>query len=137
MNNKGFTLVELLATIVILALVLSIGSFSIITIIKNAKEKNYNSLIDNIKDASELYYQECKYANNSGIACNSNGNITLGELVRYGYLKGNNQAEDNTYTIVNPMNNNDISNCVIAVNYDNGKVNVTAVNTSGGCPTEY
>ena len=41
MNNGGFTLVELLATIVLLALVIGIASYSINAIIKNSQEKNY------------------------------------------------------------------------------------------------
>ena len=40
-NNLGFTLVELIATIVILALVMGISTYSISAIINNAKEKNY------------------------------------------------------------------------------------------------
>ena len=55
MNNKGFTLVELIATILILALVMSIASYSIINVIRNAKQKNYDLLIDHIKEGAELY----------------------------------------------------------------------------------
>ena len=40
LNRKGFTLVELLATIAILAIVMGIATFSITAIIKNSKEKN-------------------------------------------------------------------------------------------------
>ena len=59
-NTKGFTLVELIATIVLLSLVMGIGAFSITQIIKSAKEKDYKLLIENINNAAELYYQECK-----------------------------------------------------------------------------
>ncbi len=64
MNNGGFTLVELLATIVLLALVIGIASYSINAIIKNSQEKNYQLLINNIYDATEVYYQECKFIRN-------------------------------------------------------------------------
>ena len=62
MNKKGFTLVELLATIILLAIVLSLSSIAIIGIINSSKEKNYEQLISNIKDGAEVYYQECKYS---------------------------------------------------------------------------
>ena len=48
MNNKGFTLVELIATIVVLALVMGLASYSIVGIIKRSKEKNYELLVTNI-----------------------------------------------------------------------------------------
>ena len=132
MNKKGFTLVELLATILILAIVLGIGTISITSIIKNSKEKNYKLLVTNIKDAAELYYQECKYSNNSGITCNANGNVKLGDLVTYGYLKGNKQDETNSkkYTIVNPLidkeNESNISCCIIKVEYTNKQIKISA-----------
>ena len=137
MNNKGFTLVELLATILVLALVMSIGTFSVLAILKNAKEKNYNLLLNNIKDASELYYQECKYANsnNSGITCNLT-KTKLGDLVKYGYLKGNSK-KNNEYNLVNPLNDKDISQCKIRIKYNNGSLTITSFTVGGGCPTKY
>lgn len=137
MNNKGFTLIELLATIVILVLVIGLGSYAITNIIKNSKDENYNLLLKNVKDAAELYYQECKFSNNSGITCNSDWQVTLGELVQYGYLKGNSTGSDKKFTIVNPKDNVNIGACKIQIAYSDGKVSVGAVNPSGSCPTAY
>ncbi len=138
-NNKGFTLIELLATIVILVLVIGLGSYAITNIIKNSKEENYKLLVKNVKDAAELYYQECKFANsnNTGITCTSDWTVTLGNLVSYGYLKGNDTDSNKKFTIVNPKDNVNISSCKIKINYSGGKVNVSAVNPSGSCPTSY
>lgn len=138
LNKKGFTLVELIATIVVLALVVSISAYAITNIINSAKEKNYKLLIKNIKDASETYYQECKYkySNNSGITCNDN--VTLQELVNYGYLKGNG-TKDNKMVIVNPKDNINIGECSIAIKYENGKLTITKEKktNNGSCPEEY
>ena len=140
LNNKGFTLVELLATIAILALVMGIATFSITVILNKSKEKNYQLLITSIKDAAETYYQECKYSNNTGINCNKNtdGSLktTLGELLTYGYLKGNDTEGKNVIT--NPQKNNiDISSCSIIIKYNNGSISVendsSIVNDT--CPT--
>ena len=87
-NNKGFTLVELIAAIVLLSLVVGITSYSIIGIINRNKEENYNLLIKNINSAAETYYQECRYSNNDMINCNKIENdeymVSLGDLVNYG-----------------------------------------------------
>ena len=137
LNNKGFTLVELLATIAILAIVMGIATFSITAIIKNSKEKNYQLLITNIKDAAETYYQECKYTNNTGITCTENLNIHLEDLLKYGYLKGNSTDNDKKQTIVNPNDNVDISKCQIKISYSNSTIEVKAITTTGSCPTKY
>ena len=140
MNNKGFTLIELIATIMILALVMSIASYSIINIINRSKEENYNYLLENIRNGAEVYYQECKYANNSGVTCTVNNGsykITLGELLTSGYIKGNGKDNNNNYIIVNPKNNDsDIGDCVINVSFSDGKVKIVP-EPSDGCPTGY
>lgn len=148
MNNKGFTLVELLATIVVLAMVISIGTYAITGIINNAKEKNYQLLITNIKDGAEVYYQECKYsskvATNSGIECKKVAGTNkyeadLGTLVKYGYIKGNDTDNNKKFTISNPKDDKNISTCKINVWFDDSSktLKVSAVNPSGSCPREY
>lgn len=139
MNNKlGFTLVELLATLVVLAIVLSIGAYSIINIIKSSKTENYNVLVKNIKSAAETYYQECKYDNknaiSNGLSCDNTGGtytLTLSEMVQYGYLTSN----DGDTGLKNPKNDDDIGNCKIAISYSNGVVNVVKADSQEKCPT--
>ena len=138
LNKKGFTLVELIATIVVLALVVSISAYAITNIINSAKEKNYELLKKNIKDASETYYQECKY---SDITCNDT--VTLQYLVDYGYLKGNGTEDKKMENvnpkmkIVNPKNNKDIGECSIAVKYENGKLTIESMSDNNSCPNDY
>lgn len=141
-NNKGFTLIELIATLVLLVLVMGIGVFSITKIIENSKNKDYELLIKNIKDASEVYYHECKYGSvDSNIinGCDDLDNVELGTLVKYGYLTGNSKINDGKYTLVNPNDGKSIIDCIIKINYDNdnGKINVSAINQTGSCPTSY
>ena len=142
MNNRGFTLVELLATLIVLALVMSIGSYSIIQLMNNAKEKDYELLINNIKSSVETYYQECRYAQTSGINCptalaNSKYEIVLGDLVKYGFLPGNSTNADGSYELVNTKDSVSIMSCRIRYMYSDGKVIVEAVNPTGSCPTTY
>lgn len=55
MNKKAFTLIELLATIVILSIILSIVVINVSDYINDAKEKSYDTLIKSIKTSTELY----------------------------------------------------------------------------------
>lgn len=118
MNCKGFTLVELLAVIVILAIISSIGGYAVGSYINNAKEKADKLLISNINTAAQLYIDECS----SGISSlcsitpivNGNdkqyimNNISLDTLASYNYLTAtNNQVLDSSQ--------NDIGNCKISI----------------------
>ena len=136
LDNKGFTLVELIATIIVLSIVLGIGAYLMIGLIENSREKDYELLIKNINSAVELYYQECKYGN-VGYDCQNE--ITLGFLVTNGYLKGNSEDNENKFILVNPKDNVNISNCKIKYTYSAGKINVEVVESPGfdSCPDNY
>lgn len=160
LNKKGFTLIELLAAIVLFAIVAGFGTYSITNVIKASKEKNYNLLIKNIKDAAEVYYQECQYGGKEKI--NFNGNnynsnkcnvykdayydgyiITLGDMVENGYLTGNLKNKNGNYKIVNPnKETEDYTNCLIGVEYNNDLKKVRVISAPSGlspayCPDNY
>ena len=87
MNNKGFTLVELLSVIIILTLIMFLVLPNITNMVKN-KETEIDELTFNIiKDATKLYIED-----NNKLYKKINGNkycISLIELVESGYLKEN------------------------------------------------
>ena len=129
-DNKGFTLIELLAVVILLAIVMGVSGFAIVNIMSGYKNKNYDILVDEIYNAVGTYYQECKYMNN-----NCQYEITLGSLVRDGYLKGNH--EDDSMKLVNPLDNVEINDCVIGFEYKNDKINIenkTSIDENGSCP---
>ena len=137
MNNRGFTLVELLVSLVILTLVMSIAAYSIISTMNASKEELYNDLVENIKDSVEVYYQECYYARENiagtGIVCSNI--ISLGELVNYGYLQGNSTDSHDKFVLVNPKTGALITSCQIRFSYNNGKITVTNLTTvNSDCP---
>ena len=146
LNNNGFTLIELLITIVILSLVLSIAGYSVVAIIKSSKEKNYELLIEDIKSAAEMYYQECYYLNSDktvediedgevGCVRQDSYEITLRVLLEYGFLSS---SVNNEFSIISPKDDKEISNCKIKITRNDGKITVTKVDTdNSGCPTNY
>ena len=58
MNKKGLTLVELLAVIVVIAILGSVAAFTVNHITKSGKEKVYENYEKSLKGAAELYLLE-------------------------------------------------------------------------------
>lgn len=148
-NNKGFTLIEVLAVIVIIATVGTIAVPSVINIIRTGKNTSYAVLIDDIKIAGQQLYEELEYVkptlchyNNNGVVgeCEKTGKITINDnkikvnlqtLVSNGFLTGINKEEvessinQNTKVILNPKNSEDIGECQVLITKvveDNNKV---------------
>ncbi len=90
-NKKGFTLVELLAVIVILAILVTIAVPSTMGVSKKLKENMYCSKIDSIETSAAQYGEDRKdsfggtYTDADG--AHPSTNIRVSELVDKGYLK--------------------------------------------------
>ncbi|MFA5410175.1 MAG: type II secretion system protein, partial [Bacilli bacterium] len=106
-KNKGFTLVELLAVIVILAIILAVAIPGIGAIINSSKISSYNSQMSLIKKAASLYM--AKYSNGTTIS------VRLDDLIEAGFIKDN---------VVNPVTGESFDTNII-------------VNTSTGNYGEY
>ena len=109
LNNKGFTLIEILAVIVILSLLAGIAIPSVLSSINTSKDASYDIMISNIVTASGSLYEEIRY-NGSGLykynldgthtelivlANDDSISINLQTLVSNGFLNGsNNDCDD-------------------------------------------
>ena len=80
-NNQGFTLVELLAVIVVLAIVITIAVPSTMRVSNKIKENMFCTKIGFIENAAELYGEDKKDS------INEIDTIPVKELVDKGYLK--------------------------------------------------
>ena len=130
MDNKGFTLIELIATIMLLSIVMAITTVSVVNIIDNSKEKSYNLLVNNIKIGAQGYFEECEnknITNNKIISCptfvteetvdytTKYFETTLLDLAKYGFLKSTATDSEDNKIVENPQTNENISNCKIKV----------------------
>ena len=136
LNKNGFTLVELLVTIVIIAILATIVTFSVSRSINNSKEASYNILVDSIVLASKNYYIECTYnSQNEDIFKDETGNIvcdkfSVGKLANLGFLKVNEKDNNGNFKVLNPINNVNISECMLEVDTKNFDLSYTTSN----CP---
>ena len=99
MFKKGFTLVELLAVIVILAVIALIATPIVKDSIANSKNQALKETINSIERAAYNY----GYQNDIGYDTNYK-KLTLDELISKGFLKGD---------IINPVTNEKMNGCVL------------------------
>ena len=96
MNKKGFTLVELMAAIVILCVLMGVAVPNVLSIYKNMKIKYFCEKVSTIEQAATLYGQD-KYGEE--VATNSNeislAKVSVLDLVKAGYIK---KDDDNCQT---------------------------------------
>lgn len=125
MNNRGFTLIELIVTIALLALISTI-SVSVIGNIRGKHNVNaYYELLKNVESAAKLYVTDNRYNLKSvgiDIKCPNNNTFTISlqKLVDNGYLTTDNNEiknfDGNTLTL---------SENKVTVTYDCTKKNFT------------
>lgn len=89
MNNKGFTLIELVGIVLILAAILLISFPSLLNISASDEEKKFDSMVDNLCLAGEAYI----HANSDDFSelsiIGSVINISVEELIAYGNIDRN------------------------------------------------
>ena len=112
LNNKGFTLVEVLLVVAILSVLALIMVPTVGGLIEQNNIDNFNNLKNSIISAAKMHVSENRYS--LGISChdgNPTFNVTLRELVDEGSLSEN---------VIDPRDkeNIDLDNNYVMVTYD-------------------
>lgn len=148
MNNRGFTIVELLATLVILSIVVGISLAAFNFNFGSAKEKTEEVFVDSLKDAVDMYLSsnpsELKYESEcSNRIIKKYGTVKVYKAVykKTGVLRNDiifNDVIDSTYKpitkeeFLNPANERECNvNAVINVYRDEDFVYYYSINKSG------
>lgn len=134
-NKKGFTIVELLAVIVVLSVVISIAVPVINSSIRKSKEKAYSTKLEIISKQAKQYAQEeedflyessKKY---NGYVCNI---VSVSDLVSAGYVDANDKdIFDGSHDVVNPKTGESMMNEKVMV-YIKSKPGATGVDIYNG-----
>ena len=142
MNRRGFTLVELLATLVILGIVASIVLISVNGGFNNAKDKTEDVFVKTVKDAMDIYLDsDAKKLNFSKVeVCTlnkthgkskvykSNDNITLNSVINSEFHP---ISEDD---LVNPVNSSKCDkNTIVNIYRDEDYVYYYEIDSDMGC----
>ena len=108
MSKKGFTLVEVLAVVVILSIILSMATFGVMNIRRNSLQKLVDTKISNLESSAIIYGQENQ--NELIETCNVDEvNYDFCKLVNVKYLIENEYYATNE---VNSENKKDLINNV-------------------------
>lgn len=137
LNNKGFTLIEVLAVLVILGILVAFMYPNVTKLINNNREENITKIKESIKDSAKLYMSDHRYdikVNTNDLKENSQKDqvsiLKVGEqiitdskiLVSYLEKEGNIKTDPDG-NIYNPQNkseclNKEESYIIVTYNYN-------------------
>lgn len=138
LNNKGFTLVEVLAVVVILSVLVAIMVPSVNQLINKNKENNYEQLENSIIQSAKIYLSDNRYNINIERICTSsteeinvssingveiNNKLPIKLLVEGNDLSTTTDDAGNKI-IINPKDNNqilDLTNSYVLIKYQCSK----------------
>jgi len=101
MNNKGFTLIELVAIVLVIAAIFMVSFPNLLNLSKKDEEKKYNSMVESLCLAGETYIYNNEFDFKSMIIPNNKIEIVIRELII------NEMVKNNT---MNPKTNKSVEN---------------------------
>lgn len=115
-KKNGFTLVELIAIILVLSIIMTISFTSLSKTIENSNNQKYDTLIKNIETACENYVNLPGIYRNVDSVINSNGSyeVTMNDLINASVIDEipinpkNNKKMKNGKIIVTKNSNNEL-----------------------------
>lgn len=120
MKNKGFTLVELLVVLVIMAIISAIGFAGVTAVQKNIKKNLWEAKIELILSGAKNYGEDNKNKFKETDICNINGTVKeycitkdVQFLLDNNYIKTDEEDNDGNVIITNDTLDEDDSNYIV------------------------
>lgn len=101
MNNKGFTLIELVAIVLVIAAIFLVSFPNLLNLLKKDEEKKYDSMVESLCLAGKTYIYNNEVDFKSMIIPNNKIEIKISELI------ANEMVKKNT---TNPKTNKSVEN---------------------------
>lgn len=161
-DNKGFTLVEVLAVVVIIGILGGLTAKGVLSSINTGKEASYKLMINSIVTASQTLYEELEYGGSNifsyeydGKKITKGGKVTINDantistnlqtLVSNGFLSGSSgftdEDESGNKYLIDPKSKENIGICKIKItktnDYNKIIYKVEKNDTVNKCPDEY
>lgn len=128
MKNKGFTLVEMIAVIVVLSIIITITIPIVVNRIESSKQKSYDVQIKEIERAAESWAGDLKYLDSLPDQVGDSITLNLADLKIAGLLK---------IDIVNPLTNKSFPNdMIITIKKLQNQYEIKVIEDSGTDITE-
>lgn len=119
MNNKGFTLIEVLCVIVLSSIVITIVFTTFGTTFSATKDEKYKIMKNNLLTAGYNYINECKLGTvKCDFSFEDNNRFSARDLYNNGYFK----------TLESPIDGKNLGSCIILeATKDNGVVSINLI----------
>ncbi len=129
-NKKGFTLIEILCVVALLAVITTIASASVINLSKASKENLYCAKLELIESAAKTYSASLIYELNQSTTYYEGYKsitITINDLIKSGNL-----SPDKDDSVLSPLNNEVMNDLEIILYLKNNQVYV-AIDDNNVC----
>lgn len=127
--NKGFTLVELMAVLVLIVIIASIGYAGITAVQRNINQNLWEATVEEIETGAVKYGQDNLNALNTNETCNIDGSetrncieVTVEFLINSNYIDTDEVDDNEKEIITNNVTGEIVNDNIVCIYLENNRV---------------